>query len=194
MQKPEPFGLSDEGLPIFLRQHLPSSTEGFGNLGVVHVGRHLGDLASLDLRPDHEGVHGPLDVVRRLRRFSPSICFTLRHFLWMSFFVTRNFFMRGAIEGTKSALMQFFQRASPRERRNVSSRRIRNDTSDTCTTSVSDCALKRIKPSSIGKGKIDIGKVFSSSFVRVNGNVSLIRIAFCTDDRIPIHYIRLNYE
>ena len=37
-------------------------TEDFADVGVVHVGTGLEDLASLLAGPDHEGVHGPLDV------------------------------------------------------------------------------------------------------------------------------------
>ena len=38
-------------------------TETFGDLGIVHLGIVLSDLATLETRPDHEGVHGSLDVV-----------------------------------------------------------------------------------------------------------------------------------
>jgi hypothetical protein len=39
-------------------------TESFRNLRVVHFGIVLGDFAALQTRPDHEGVHGSLDVIR----------------------------------------------------------------------------------------------------------------------------------
>lgn len=38
-------------------------TEPLGDLAVVHLGVVVGDLLALRARPDHEGVHGPLDVV-----------------------------------------------------------------------------------------------------------------------------------
>ncbi len=38
-------------------------TESFRNFRVVHFGIVLGDFAALETRPDHEGVHGSLDVI-----------------------------------------------------------------------------------------------------------------------------------
>ena len=70
MQKPQPLCLFDIRLPLFLRQHFPSSAEALGDLGIVHVWRHLNDLPPLDLRPHHEGIHGPLDMVGGLLTLS----------------------------------------------------------------------------------------------------------------------------
>ena len=63
MEHPQPLGLLDVGLPVDLREQLPPPAELLGDLGVVLVGVDGDDLAPLQLRPDHEGVHRPLDVV-----------------------------------------------------------------------------------------------------------------------------------
>ena len=41
----------------------PGLTESLGNFRVVHFWIVLGDFATLKTRPDHEGVHGSLDVI-----------------------------------------------------------------------------------------------------------------------------------
>ena len=38
-------------------------TESFRNFRVVHFRVVLGNFAALQTRPDHEGVHGSLDVI-----------------------------------------------------------------------------------------------------------------------------------
>jgi hypothetical protein len=63
---PDPLGLVDKGPLLRLREDLPLGAEPLGDLGVVHLGVLLGDLASLHPGPDHEGVHRPLDVVLQL--------------------------------------------------------------------------------------------------------------------------------
>ena len=63
MQKPQSLRLFDEWSSRFLVQQLPPGAELLGNLGVVHIRRHFGDLPPLNLRPDHEGIHGSLDVI-----------------------------------------------------------------------------------------------------------------------------------
>ena len=51
-------------LLLHLRAHgLPAGAEDLGDAGVVEVGAGLQDLPPLVLGPDHEGVHGALDVV-----------------------------------------------------------------------------------------------------------------------------------
>ena len=37
-------------------------TENFGNVGIVHVGTGFQDLPPLVFGPDHEGIHGSLNV------------------------------------------------------------------------------------------------------------------------------------
>lgn len=63
MKNAEPFGLFDEGLSLFVGERLPPLAQAFADLCVVHLWLLFADLASLDLRPDHEGVHRSLDVV-----------------------------------------------------------------------------------------------------------------------------------
>ena len=63
MQKPQPLRFLHVRLTRLFVQQFPASAELLGNLGVVHVRRDFGDLPAFDLRPDHEGVHGPLDVI-----------------------------------------------------------------------------------------------------------------------------------
>ena len=63
MQKPQPLRFLHVRLTRLLVQQFPTSAELLGNLGVVHVRRDFGDFPAFDLRPDHEGVHGPLDVI-----------------------------------------------------------------------------------------------------------------------------------
>ena len=70
MQKSEPFGFFDVRLTLFLGQHFPPAAETLGDLRVVHVRRHLDDLPTFDLGPDHEGVHRPLDVIGRFLALS----------------------------------------------------------------------------------------------------------------------------
>jgi len=41
----------------------PALTQDLADAGVVHVREGLQNLPPLVLRPHHEGVHGPLDVV-----------------------------------------------------------------------------------------------------------------------------------
>ena len=66
MEKPQPLGLLDVRLSLILRKKLPPPPQLLGDLGVVLVRVHLDDLPPLELRPDHEGVHRTLDVVRRV--------------------------------------------------------------------------------------------------------------------------------
>ena len=63
VKDPQPLGLLDKGVTFRVVQHLPALTETFGDLRVVHVGLHLGDLPPLDLRPHHKRIHGTFDVV-----------------------------------------------------------------------------------------------------------------------------------
>ena len=70
VQQPESLCLADVRRALLLRQDLPPAAETLGDLGVVHVRRHFDDLPALDLRPDHEGVHRPLHVIRRLLALS----------------------------------------------------------------------------------------------------------------------------
>ncbi|KAJ1519923.1 hypothetical protein ONE63_004160 [Megalurothrips usitatus] len=63
---PQPLRLVDEGPLILLREQLPLGAQPLGDLRVVHLGVVLRHLAPLPPRPDHEGVHGPLDAVHVL--------------------------------------------------------------------------------------------------------------------------------
>ena len=64
MQKSQSFRLITVCLSLFLRQELPSPAQLFGDLCIVFVWRHRDDLPPLNLGPDHEGVHRPLDVIQ----------------------------------------------------------------------------------------------------------------------------------
>ena len=66
MQESQPFRLIDVRLTVNGREGLPSLAQPLGDLSVVHVGVTGHDLASLQLRPDHKGVHWSLDVVHRV--------------------------------------------------------------------------------------------------------------------------------
>jgi hypothetical protein len=66
VKDPQPLGLFNVGLAGLLCEQLPPPSELFGDLRVVLVRSDLDDLAALQLRPDHEGIHRPLDVVRRV--------------------------------------------------------------------------------------------------------------------------------
>ena len=49
--------------PLLLRQRLPAFAQPLRDLGVVHVRLDFANLAPLNLRPNHKGIHWPLDVV-----------------------------------------------------------------------------------------------------------------------------------
>ncbi len=51
------------GRDRYKKQQAPQLTETFGDLRVVHFRIVLRDLATLQTRPDHEGVHRSFDVV-----------------------------------------------------------------------------------------------------------------------------------
>ena len=59
----DPLGLVDERSLLGLSQHLPLRAKSARDLGVVHLGVVLRDLASLDPGPHHERVHRSLDVL-----------------------------------------------------------------------------------------------------------------------------------
>ena len=63
VQRPQTLGLVYEGALLHLREELPLGPEPLGDLRVVHLGVLLGHLPPLSPGPDHEGVHGTLDVV-----------------------------------------------------------------------------------------------------------------------------------
>ena len=63
MLGPDPLGLVDERALGVLTQNLPLGAQSLRDLGVVHLRVLLRNLPSLHPRPDHEGVHRPLDVV-----------------------------------------------------------------------------------------------------------------------------------
>jgi len=73
VQGPQALGLIDEGPLLGLRQQLPFGTQTLGDLRVVHLGVILGDLATLQAGPDHEGVHGTLDVTLLTRRSGQAV-------------------------------------------------------------------------------------------------------------------------
>ncbi|GMR52868.1 hypothetical protein PMAYCL1PPCAC_23063, partial [Pristionchus mayeri] len=58
--------LCHEGCLLVLGQLAPSLTQPFADFSIVHVRLVLADLAALELRPHHEGVHRSLDVGGRL--------------------------------------------------------------------------------------------------------------------------------
>lgn len=64
MEEPQSLGLLDVRLAFQGGQGLPPLAQSLGDLGVVHVRVALHDLATFQLRPHHEGVHGTLDVVQ----------------------------------------------------------------------------------------------------------------------------------
>ena len=66
MEQPQPLGLLDVRVLFTLDQLLPLLAQVLGDLGVVYVGLELYDLLALDVREHHEGVHRPLDSVRRV--------------------------------------------------------------------------------------------------------------------------------
>lgn len=53
-------------LPLDVDKKKRSLTEPLGDLAVVHLRVFLGDLLPLGPRPNHERVHGPLDVIALL--------------------------------------------------------------------------------------------------------------------------------
>lgn len=63
MKESKSFRLIDEDLPLLVRKAAPSLAEVLRNLSIVGVRIELDDLSSFFLRPDHEGVHWPFDVV-----------------------------------------------------------------------------------------------------------------------------------
>jgi len=62
----DPLGLVDERPLVHLRQHLPLGAKPLRDFGVVHLRVFLRHLSTLNSRPNHEGVHRPLDVVTTL--------------------------------------------------------------------------------------------------------------------------------
>ena len=56
----------DVGLFAHTVQLLPALAQRLGHLGIVYVGLDLNYLLPLNVGEDHEGVHRPLDVVRRV--------------------------------------------------------------------------------------------------------------------------------
>jgi hypothetical protein len=63
MKDSESFSLLDVGLPVELVEGLPPLAQLLRDLRVVFVRMDLDNLSPFQLRPDHEGVHGPLDVI-----------------------------------------------------------------------------------------------------------------------------------
>lgn len=63
VQLPESLRLVDEGLPLLVGEGLPTTSQPLGDLSIVHVGLLFADLPPFDLRPHHERVHRPLDVI-----------------------------------------------------------------------------------------------------------------------------------
>ena len=64
MLGPDPLGLVDERPLVLFSQHFPFGAQALGDLRVMHLGIVLSDFAALQPGPDHEGVHGPLNMVR----------------------------------------------------------------------------------------------------------------------------------
>ncbi len=82
---PQSLRLIDER-PLFgLSEHFPLCSKTLGYLRVVHLWVLLRHLPPLPSRPNHEGVHGPLDVVGRLGASSHNSGSSLLHMLilWM---------------------------------------------------------------------------------------------------------------
>ena len=57
------FGFINERSLVGFSQQLPLRSKSFGNLWVVHLWIFLSNFPSLEARPNHESVHGSLDVV-----------------------------------------------------------------------------------------------------------------------------------
>ena len=66
MQDSQSFGLFNVRLSGLLGEQLPPPPQLLGDLCIVLVRRHLDDLPPFQLRPDHEGIHGSLDVIWRM--------------------------------------------------------------------------------------------------------------------------------
>jgi hypothetical protein len=64
VQYSQSFCLVDVRLPGFLGQKFPTPAKLFGDLSIVLVRSDFSDLPALQLRPDHERVHGSFDVVQ----------------------------------------------------------------------------------------------------------------------------------
>jgi hypothetical protein len=64
VQYSQSFCLVDVRLPGFLGQKFPAPAKLFGDLSIVLVRSDFGDFPALQLRPDHERVHGSFDVVQ----------------------------------------------------------------------------------------------------------------------------------
>ena len=57
------FGFVDERPLVLFSQHFPFGAQTLGDFRIVHLRIVLSDFSTLQTRPDHEGVHGSLDVV-----------------------------------------------------------------------------------------------------------------------------------
>lgn len=62
MQDTQTLGLVDERLLLSVAQQSPDLPQSATDLSVVHVGIVQRHLPALQLSPNHEGVHGSLDV------------------------------------------------------------------------------------------------------------------------------------
>lgn len=60
---PEPLGLVDEGSLVNLGQLLPAGAQPPTDLRIVHLWVLLSHLAALAPRPNHEGIHGALNMI-----------------------------------------------------------------------------------------------------------------------------------
>ena len=66
MLSPDSLGLINEGTLLLFSQHLPLGAQSAGDLRIVHLWVFLGNLAPLYPGPDHESIHGTLDVLLAL--------------------------------------------------------------------------------------------------------------------------------
>ena len=63
MQKSQSFSLLDERLSLLFCQGSPLLTKILGDLSIVSIRILVDDLSSLQLGPDHEGVHRSLHMI-----------------------------------------------------------------------------------------------------------------------------------
>ena len=88
MEDSQSLGLFNVRLSGLLSEQLPPAAQLFGDLSVVLVRSDLNDLATLQLGPDHEGVHRALDVIWRmllsLKNEAEEDKFKIRSVRWLS--------------------------------------------------------------------------------------------------------------
>lgn len=64
MKNPQSFSLINIRLTCLFGQKFPSPPKLFGDLSIMFIWGDLDDLAPFKLRPDHEGVHWPFNMIQ----------------------------------------------------------------------------------------------------------------------------------